>query len=85
MASTRIKEKLSTLVQSQLPEFVRSDYSTFVSFLEAYYEFLEQDQSSQELIQNALQYSDIDRTVPSFVQYFLKSNNISTINSVIFF
>jgi len=73
MASIRIKEKLSTLVQNQLPEFVRSDYSTFVSFLEAYYEFLEQDQSSQELIQNALQYSDIDKTAPSFVQYFLKN------------
>ena len=73
MSTTRITEKLSTLVQSQLPEFVRSDYSTFVAFLEAYYRFLEQDQSSQELIQNALQYSDIDKTAPSFVQYFLKN------------
>lgn len=73
MTTTRIKEKISTLVPSQLPEFVRSDYSTFVSFLEAYYEFLEQDQSSQELIQNALSYSDIDKTASSFVQYFLKN------------
>jgi hypothetical protein len=79
MTTSRIKEKISTLVQSQLPEFVRSDYSTFVSFLEAYYEFLEQDQSSQELIQNALSYSDIDKTASSFVQYFLKNyaNSIS--------
>jgi hypothetical protein len=73
MTTSRIKEKISTLVPSQLPEFVRSDYSTFVSFLEAYYQFLEQDQSSQELIQNALSYSDIDSTASSFVQYFLKN------------
>jgi len=76
--TNRIKEKISTLVSSQLPEFVRSDYTTFVTFLEAYYEFLEQDQNAQELIQNARSYSDIDRTVNSFVEYFLKqfSNDI---------
>ena len=72
MTATRLKEKVSTLVRSQLPEFIQSDYSTFVSFLEAYYEFLEQDQNSQELLQNALEYNDIDRTASSFIDYFLK-------------
>lgn len=72
MPTTRIKEKLSTLVSSQLPEFIQSDYTTFKAFLEAYYEFLEQDQNAQELLQNARSYNDIDRTVSSFVEYFLK-------------
>jgi hypothetical protein len=78
MTTTRIKEKLSTLVLSQLPEFIQSDHSTFVAFLEAYYEFLEQDQNAQELIQNARSYNDIDTTINSFVEYFLKqfSNDI---------
>ena len=71
MATTRIKEKISELVNSQLPEFIRSDYTTFVAFLEYYYKFLEQDQGALELVQNARQYSDIDQTTESFVNYFL--------------
>jgi len=67
MATTRIKEKLSTLVNSQLPEFIRYDYDTFVTFLEAYYEYLEQDQYAHELLQNSRSYSDIDTTIDSFV------------------
>lgn len=66
----RSVEKLSYLTQRQLPEFIQSDYPTFVAFLKAYYEFLEQDQGAQELIQNARSYNDIDRTVDSFVTYF---------------
>ena len=71
MATTRIKEKVSELVNSQLPEFIRSDYTTFVAFLEYYYKFLEQDQEALELVQNSRQYSDIDQTADSFVNYFL--------------
>ena len=71
MATTRISEKVSELVNSQLPEFIRSDYTTFVAFLEYYYKFLEQDQGALELVQNARQYSDIDKTTSSFVNYFL--------------
>ena len=71
MATTRINEKVSELVNSQLPEFIRSDFTTFVAFLEYYYKFLEQDQGALELVQNARQYSDIDKTTSSFVNYFL--------------
>ena len=69
---SRIKEKLSLLINSQLPEFIRSDYDTFVAFIEAYYEFLEQDQGAQELLQNAIAYSDIDRTTNDFIEYFIQ-------------
>jgi len=71
MSTTRIKDKVSQLVNSQLPEFIRSDYTTFVAFLEYYYQFLEQDQGALELVQNARQYSDIDQTTDAFVNYFL--------------
>jgi len=73
MATTRIKDKVSKLVNSQLPEFIRSDYTTFVAFLEYYYKFLEQDQGALELVQNARQYSDIDQTADSFVNYFINN------------
>ena len=71
MATTIIKEKVSQLVNSQLPEFIRTDNTTFVAFLTYYYQFLEQDQGALELVQNARQYSDIDKTASSFVNYFL--------------
>ena len=75
---SRIKERVSSLVKSQLPEFIGSDYPLFVSFVEAYYKFLEQDQGALEVVQNANSYKDIDSTADSFIQYFLKeyTNNI---------
>lgn len=73
MSTTRIKEKLSSIVSSQLPEFVQADYTKFVAFIEAYYKFLEQDQGAYELIQNSSSYNDIDSTTEAFVKYFLKN------------
>lgn len=73
MSTTRIKDKISAIVKSQLPEFVQTDYNTFVSFIEAYYRFLEQDQAAFELIQNSRSYNDIDKTVDSFVKYFVNT------------
>lgn len=58
------KPKLSSLVASQLPEFVRSDYQSFVAFLEAYYEYLESTQQNLEDLR------DLDKTLDSFVRYF---------------
>lgn len=69
---SRLTEKLSSLIALQLPEHIRSDHSTFVSFLEAYYRYIEQDEHAQEIIQNAKSYDDIDHTINSFIQYFLK-------------
>lgn len=58
------KPKLSSLVSTQVPEFVRSDYQSFVAFLEAYYEYLETTQQSLEDLR------DLDKTLDSFVRYF---------------
>ena len=71
MSTTRIQDKVSELVSNHLPEFIRSDYTTFVAFIKYYYQFLEQDQGALEIVQNARQYSDIDETTESFVNYFL--------------
>lgn len=58
------KPKLSTLVASQLPEFIREDYPTFVAFLQAYYEYLETTQADLVTIR------DIDKTLDSFIEFF---------------
>lgn len=74
-------QKLSSLVVDQLPEFLRvnisdpssnSQYETFVSFLQAYYEFLEQNGEAQYVLQNARSYKDIDDTIDDFVDKFLQ-------------
>ena len=78
---TNLIQKLSTQVVNQLPEFLRvdisdptssSDYQTFVAFLQAYYEFLEQNGEAQYIIQNARSYADIDETIDTFVDKFLQ-------------
>lgn len=58
------RPKISSIVASQLPEFVRDDYQTFVDFLKAYYEFLETTQ------QDPVSLRDLDTTLDSFITYF---------------
>jgi hypothetical protein len=67
--------KISNLVRSQVPEFVRDEYPKFISFLEAYYEFLEKKQGTQQndLINQSksLRYlSDVDISLDTFENNF---------------
>ena len=64
--------KTSLLVPSQLPEFVRDnpDYATFVTFLQAYYEWMEQTNGVTYGSKNLPNYYDIDTTLNSFLQYY---------------
>ena len=66
--------KISNLVASQLPFFVRNDHENFVAFVEAYYEFLEQQNGVNNLTKNLLTQSDVDLTdlfVENFYNNFL--------------
>lgn len=56
--------RLSDKVASQLPEFVQSNYPTFVAFLEAYYEYMD----NQSIDISAVK--DIDESLDSFITYF---------------
>jgi hypothetical protein len=60
-----VKAKVSSVVSRHLPEFVREDHAQFVSFLEAYYEFMQQYEK-----RDLESTRDIDNTLDSFVQYF---------------
>lgn len=55
---------LKNLSAQQLPEFVRAEYPTFVAFVEAYYEFL--DNQGVDL----RQVRDIDSTLDEYIKYF---------------
>jgi hypothetical protein len=58
------RPKVSSIVASQLPEFIRDEYQTFVDFLKAYYEFLETTQKDPTTLR------DIDTTLDAFITYF---------------
>lgn len=75
---TQPNNKISTIVSSQLPFFVRNDHPNFVAFLEAYYEYLEQTSATfeegkvLERSKHLLDYIDIDSTIDEFADRLYK-------------
>lgn len=68
----------SILINRQVPEFIRDEYPLFITFLEAYYEFLEQKQTGElnDLTQQAknLRYlSDVDASIDQFESNFFNT------------
>jgi hypothetical protein len=61
---------ISNLVASQFPAFYRENGPTLVAFLEAYYEWMEQQGNVINQTRNLLSYSDIDTTLEEFVVHF---------------
>jgi hypothetical protein len=59
------RPKLSSLLPTQVPEFVREDYTTFIDFLKAYYEFVDQNYDS-----DIAKLRDLDTTLDSFIEQF---------------
>jgi hypothetical protein len=69
------RPKISSLVKSQLPEFIREDYQTFIAFLEAYYQYIEENEVDLKTLR------DLDNTLEEYIRYFkseLASNLPST-------
>ena len=67
--------KTSILVSQQVPEYVNDEYPLFVSFMEAYYEFLETAQGTQknnvlELSKDLRYISDVDISINAFERSF---------------
>ena len=65
-----IFKKLSPLIEAQFPAFIREEGPRFVSFLKAYYEFLEQSNQAVNATRSLIDYQDVDRTLDSFLEYF---------------
>lgn len=68
--------RISNLVSTQVPFFVRNDHENFVRFIEAYYEYLEQANTitgigkTVHTAKSMPDYMDIDRTVDLFAENF---------------
>jgi hypothetical protein len=70
--------KVSLLINKQVPEFVREEYPVFISFLEAYYEFLENKQGTKknDLLTKAKDLRDVsnvDLSINDFEEQFLNT------------
>ena len=52
--------KISNLISSQVPFFVRNDHQQFITFIEKYYEFLEQTDGVLDVKNNIRSFNDID-------------------------
>jgi hypothetical protein len=67
-----ITNTISTLINTQVPSFVRDDHPKFVSFLKAYYKWLESSSDGKVLYYNKQfrDISDIDKTLEEFIEYF---------------
>ena len=65
--------KTSLLIPYQLPAYIRDDpaYGNFVLFLQAYYEWMEQEGGVTNRSKNILNYTDVDNTTSEFIDYFV--------------
>lgn len=65
--------KISNLISSQVPFFVRNDHPNFIAFLEAYYEWLEQSGNTLDLTKNIVNYFDVDKSIDTFLEELEKT------------
>ena len=63
-------KRISTLIESQLPEFISNEYELFSKFVEKYYESQEVQGGPLDIISNIQKYLDIDY----YEKYLLKQN-----------
>ena len=83
LANDNIKGQVSAIISDQLPEFVQSDHTTFVTFLEAYYEWMEQQGNAIEATRSARIVNDIDTTLDAFVTYFKENYLVDIPDSIL--
>jgi len=62
-----VKAKVSTVIEDQIPDFIREDHTTFVLFLKSYYDYLGTIEN-----RNLENIRDIDNTLDQFIDFFAK-------------
>jgi len=67
-----LKNRLSDIVFSQIPSFVREEYEMFVVFLEKYYQFLEQSNDPTKTPLNQFEFADVNYTPEVLLEKFKK-------------
>ena len=65
-----VDDRVSTQLKSLLPDFITSDHPTFSAFVQAYFEWMEQDGNPRYATVQHLSNRDIDETASSFIEHF---------------
>lgn len=63
---------ISQYIENQFPEIYQTEGATLISFIKAYFEFLEQDRGSFYFSRRLLQNSDVDTTLDEFLNHFTR-------------
>jgi len=63
---------ISNFIENQFPSFYREEGQNFISFVKAYYEWLEVEQNFANKTRNLFSTRDIDQTADQFVEQFKK-------------
>jgi hypothetical protein len=63
-------QKLHHFISGQVPEYVVDEYPVFVTFLEAYYKFLDDAGQANNRLFGSLTWTDIDNTLDEFIPRF---------------
>lgn len=61
---------VSLLIRQQLPEFVRNNYDTFVTFVSAYYEWMDSSGQVMNLSKSLPDAIDMDASLDNFISHF---------------
>jgi len=67
---SQIQTTISNLIASQFPSVYQTEGTNLIAFIEAYYEWMEQQGNALNRSRNLLSYSDIDTTLEEFIIYF---------------
>ncbi len=70
--SLDIDNGVSYLLKDQVPDFIVTDHSKFLDFLEAYYEWMETEGNPKYESNKLIGYRDIDDTVDEYIDFFAK-------------
>ena len=79
---TETKVKISSIIQNQLPEFVKSEFPLISDFLKQYYLSVESQGSSYDLIQNLDNYVKLD-SLSNLTNSTVLTSNVSFFDSTI--
>ena len=66
----RIENPISAIISDYLPDFIKDNHSGFVTFVEAYYEWMEKKENPYGTSATLMDTMDVDRTLDSFIDYF---------------
>jgi len=65
-----IEKYISPLIEAQFPEFYQEEGQNFITFVQAYYEWMEQSGYAVNASRSLMDYKDVDTSIEQFANHF---------------